>query len=151
MNFVLLPVNVTSRQNCNVKKRTMSKENIERFRTQLSNLSWRNVTNTDDTNIAFEYFWNDFNALFELNFPEMSVKFNKNLHPKQPFLTKGLLISRKNKLELHKLSIVSPSDINLKKYKRYRNIYASLLRKSKQMYYEKTLKANKKTLKKLGM
>ena len=44
----------------------MSKENIERFRTQLSNLSWRNVTNTDDTNIAFEYFWNDFNALFEL-------------------------------------------------------------------------------------
>ena len=81
----------------------------------------------------------------------MSVKFNKNLHPKQPFLTKGLLISRKNKLELHKLSIVSPSDINLKKYKRYRNIYASLLRKSKQMYYEKTLKANKKTLKKLGM
>ena len=93
----------------------MSKENIERFRTQLSNLSWRNVTNTDDTNIAFEYFWNDFNALFELNFPEMSVKFNKNLHPKQPFLTKGLLISRKNKLELHKLFIVCPSDINLKK------------------------------------
>ena len=74
-----------------------------------------------------------------------------NLHPKQPFLTKGLLISRKNKLELHKLSIVSPSDINLKKYKRYRNIYASLLRKSKQMYYEKTLKANKKNPKKLGM
>ena len=63
-------------------------------------------------------------------------------------MTKGLLISRKNKLELHKLSIVSPSDINLKKYKRYRNIYASLLCKSKQMYYEKTLKANKKNPKK---
>ena len=79
------------------------------------------------------------------------VKFNKNLHPKQPFLTKGLLISGKNKLELHKLLLQSPTDFNITKYKQYRNIYATILRKSKQMYYEKTLRANKKTLKKLGM
>ena len=97
MNFVLLPINVTSRQNANIKKRNLCNENIERFRASLSNISWRNVTSSDDTNIAFELFWTDFNALFELNFPEKTVKFNKNLHPKQPFLTKGLLISRKNK------------------------------------------------------
>ena len=151
MNFVLLPINVTSRQNASIKKRNLCNENIERFRASLSNISWRNVTSSDDTNIAFELFWTDFNALFELNFPEKTVKFNKNLHPKQPFLTKGLLISRKNKLELHKLSLQSPTDSNITKYKQYRNIYATILRKSKQMYYEKTLRANKKTLKKLGM
>ena len=148
MNFVLLPINVTSRQNASIKKRNLCNENIERFRASLSNISWRNVTSSDDTNIAFELFWTDFNALFELNFPEKTVKFNKNLHPKQPFLTKGLLISRKNKLELHKLSLQSPTDSNITKYKQYRNIYATILRKSKQMYYEKTLRANKKKPKK---
>ena len=148
MNFVLLPINITSRQNANIKKRNLCNENIERFRASLSNISWRNVTSSDDTNIAFELFWTDFNALFELNFPEKTVKFNKNLHPKQPFLTKGLLISRKNKLELHKLSLLSPTDSNITKYKQYRNIYATILRKSKQMYYEKTLRANKKKPKK---
>ena len=115
----------------------MCNENIERFRASLSNISWRNVTSSDDTNIAFELFWTNFNALFELNFPEKTVEFNKNLHPKQPFLTKGLLISRKNKLELHKLLLQSPTDFNITKYKQYRNIYATILRKSKQMYYEK--------------
>ena len=148
MNYVIIPVNATSRQNVELKKRNFSNENIESFKTALSGLNWRNVTSTDDTNMEFEQFWMDFVTLFELNLPETTVKFNKNLHPKQPFLTKGLITSRKNKLELQKLAIRSPSDLNKSKYKQYRNLYASLLRKSKQMYYEKTLRANRKNPKK---
>jgi hypothetical protein len=51
-------------------------------------------------------------------------------------MTRGLLVSRKNKMLLHKICINDPSVDNVQKYKSYRNLYDKLLRVSKNMYYE---------------
>jgi hypothetical protein len=59
-------------------------------------------------------------------------------------MTKGLLISRDNKEKLHKHAINNPVSENLNKYKSYRNIYNSLIRASKKLYFTSSLKNNEK-------
>jgi hypothetical protein len=56
-------------------------------------------------------------------------------------MTTGLLISRNNKLKLHKTAINNPSIEHTSAYKRYRNTYNTLLRLSKKLYFESNLKA----------
>jgi Reverse transcriptase (RNA-dependent DNA polymerase) len=63
-------------------------------------------------------------------------------------MTNGLLTSRANKLRLAKLCLVSPSESNNVKYKNYRNMYNSLIRSSKKLYYDNILKLNINNLKK---
>jgi hypothetical protein len=50
-------------------------------------------------------------------------------------MTPGLLISRLHKTVLLKKSIVDPTN-NLDRYRQYRNVFNSLLRASKKLYYD---------------
>jgi len=63
-------------------------------------------------------------------------------------MTKGLLISRTTKLNLHKTSILDPSPHNILKYKTYRNLFNKILRASKKEYFESGLLKAKKNQKK---
>ena len=63
-------------------------------------------------------------------------------------MTKGLLISRSKKAELHKIYLNNPSTVNKTKYTTYRNLYASIVRTSKKLYYESSFKKCKKNSKK---
>ena len=63
-------------------------------------------------------------------------------------MTAGLLISRKKKLELCKKAAKNRNAESLLAYKNYRNLYNSLLRASKKMYFNDSLNANKKNPKK---
>jgi hypothetical protein len=65
-------------------------------------------------------------------------------------MTTGLLISRILKINLHKQSIVDPSPVNITKFKTYRNIFYTLIRKSKIKFYEDSLNSNVKNPKKPG-
>ncbi len=60
--------------------RELNQVNIDRFRTQLRNLSWNNVYNSRDTNESLSNFWDDFKTLFDLNFPFKTVRTNRNSH-----------------------------------------------------------------------
>ena len=46
-------------------------------------------------------------------------------------MTRGLLISRTEKIRLCKLSLKSPTYLNIAHYKNYRNLYNSLIRAAK--------------------
>jgi hypothetical protein len=59
-------------------------------------------------------------------------------------MTAGLLISRSNKTVLHKIYLKDPTPLNFNKYKNFRNIYNSTLRKSKKLYFESNLLLNAK-------
>ncbi len=64
-------------------------------------------------------------------------------------MTTGLLISRTTKNNLHKLSLIDPSPVNVAKLKTYRNLYNSLVRKSKNKHFEENLNANIKNPKRI--
>jgi hypothetical protein len=64
-------------------------------------------------------------------------------------MTRGLLISRKQKNLLFKKKISHPTDINIDAYRYYRNIYNALIRRSKKMYFEMSLAKFKSKPKKI--
>ncbi len=136
INFVSLTTPPTSKKHKTKSFRDMNPTNINNFRTHLSNMTWHDVYNSRDVNTSLELFWSDFKTIFDLCFPIKIIRFNKNTHKINNFMTSGLLVSRNTKLRLHKISIDNPSNTNITAYRKYRNIYNSVLRNSKKLYFE---------------
>jgi hypothetical protein len=120
-----------------------------KFRDQLRNLRWHNVLSSDNVNVALDNFLDPFMTLFDLHFPLKKVKLNRNYDKLHDFMTKGLLISRRRKNKLYKVQIAHPTHDNVMFFKRYRNIYNSLLRKSKKLYFEEAMQKFKSKPKKI--
>ena len=131
-----------------VKKKTARKftqQNIDSFKNHLTNCNWNNVLQEQDVNVSYNLFWEKFKLLYDNSFPEITQKFNKNYHKINPFMTTGLLTSRRNKLMLHQLTCNSPTVDNIRKYKQYRAMYNTLVRAMKKQYYcSNLIKAQKK-------
>ena len=85
-------------------------------------LNWRDVLNCSDVNTSFSLFWQDFKALYDIQFPLKTVKLNKNLHGINKFMTKGLLTSRLTKIKLLKLSAKLQTSVASEAFRKYRNI-----------------------------
>jgi hypothetical protein len=148
MNFVKIPH--VKHKICTkpLFKRNFNNTNVTNFKNDLGNLSWINCTNSRDVNLAFDLFWTDFKMLFDLHFPLRKFKFNINKHKLQKFFTNGLLISRQTILELCKKAAKEKTDLAFNNYKKYRNLYNTVLKASKKLYFNYELKNNVKNPKK---
>jgi hypothetical protein len=91
---------------------------MSNFRNALHAQRWETVLQTQNCNEAFGEFWEIFQTLFNLYFPLTRKKFNKKIHNINGYMTKGLLISRKNKLKLYKNFTRNKTDENFQKFKR---------------------------------
>ena len=128
--------------------RSMSDEAINNFKTALNSQSWEGVYAEENANDGFNNFLKVFEDLFEIYFPVKKTKFNKNVHKKEPFISSGLMVSRRKKLELSAISIKTPTPLNKEKFKNYKNMYNKVIREAKKLYYAQALKENKSNLKK---
>ena len=122
-----------------VESRSISSQQISNFKNSLGSLSWETTLLENNVNSSYANFSNDFFPLFDLHFPKTKKKFNKNFNKINDFMTIGLLTSRRTKNELHKKYIQNPTVQNFDRYKKFRNIFNTLLRKSKILYYETNL------------
>jgi hypothetical protein len=129
--------------------RRITLDSQTRFRDDLRNIRWHNVLNANDVNLALNNFLDTFLTLFDVHFPLCKQKINRNSVKIKDFMTKGLLISRRRKNYLFSKQIVNPTPSNVMTFKTYRNIYNSLLRKSKKLYFENVLHKFKTKPKKL--
>jgi len=149
INFLQLPDDKVFTKKQSTLRRIFSKNSILNFKRDLSNLNWNETILCNDVNLAFSYFWKTFNDMFNLHFPLKRFKFNRNLHKINNFMTNGLLISRKTKIELLKKATVEKSKDSFNRYRKYRNIFNSLIRLSKKLYFNdgfsKHVKNPKKT------
>jgi hypothetical protein len=150
MNFICIDLKCKSTGPKFITTRDFSAPKIENFRDNLRNVRWGNVISYDDTNVCFNNFWTDFSVMYDLHFPSKRIKFNKNFHKINQFMTPGLLVSRRNKLLLQKKSIANP-DLYHVQYRNYRNLYNSVLRAIKKMYVDENFKKYQGTLKKRGI
>ena len=130
-------------------KQDMSRPKMEKFRSDLGRLGWQNVLACSEVDESYELFWKDFKALYDLHFPLKQVKFNKNIHSINKFMTRGLLISRATKNNLLKTNAANRTTESLESYKIYRNIYNKILRASKKLYYKESFIKNRKNPKKI--
>lgn len=148
MNFIQLPFSKVPRYTPIKPSRKFTMENINRFKISLGNQQWNDVLSSRDVNDSCETFWTIFNTLFDTHFPITLTKRNRNTHKMNDFMTNGLLISRANKNRLHKKSLNNPTPENIGIFKRYRNIYNSLIRRSRKDYYHHNLNIFKRNPKK---
>ena len=75
---------------------------MENFRKNLSRLDWENVMDSDDVDTTYEHFWDSFQTFYNLKFPEIKKKFNRNYHKINGYMTQSLLTSRITKLNYSK-------------------------------------------------
>jgi hypothetical protein len=140
------PTEKTKQQVHSSRKLTM--ENMDRFKLLLRGVDWSRVYESNVVDESFDEFWSEFSQLYELCFPVTVCKLNRNIHRINGYMTPGLLISRISKNNLHKNSLLNPTPENMNRFRVYRNLYNTLMRKSKAKYFEENLLANVKNPKK---
>jgi Reverse transcriptase (RNA-dependent DNA polymerase) len=121
------------------EKRSFSEENFNNFRQAFHAINWNFLNTFDCVNEQFAQFSDLFNTLFNLYFPIVSYKVNKNVHRLNPWMTRGLLVSRIQKNRLCSVSVKSPFEPHISNFKRYRNLYFKTLKASKQLYFQSAL------------
>ena len=128
--------------------RDFSDSNINKFKQALQNFDWNFVMDDNDVQVAFSNFSNVFHNLYNLYFPIVVKKFNKNVHYIEKWMSKGILISRTQKIKMGKLCHSHPLQENLIAYRNYRNLYNTVIRVAKRMFFEKELVKAQSNLKK---
>ena len=130
-----------------IAKRDFSDANLDYFKNSLSALGWHDVTSTSDPQLALNSFSETFTSLYDLHFPLVTKKFNKNFHKIEPWITGGILTSRRRKIELEKIVFTNPSPASTLNFKLYRNAYNKVLRAAKKLYFEHELLINQSNVK----
>jgi hypothetical protein len=125
-------------------KRLINTENTNSLKNALINTDWAHVFADNDANSSFNKFWESFQNLYNTHFPLTRVKFNKNKHRINAFMTEELLNTRLTKLNLQKIALKNKTQEDKDRYTAYRNYYNTLLRQSKQKYYSDNLNLNVK-------
>ena len=144
VNFLTLePAKKASNKSSCLYRRNITSHTMELFRNSLEKINWSFLKDVPDVDDAFDGFWDIFSTFYNLSFPLKKVKFNKNIHKVNQFMTKGLLISRAKKLILHKTFLTEKTDISFAQYKNYRNIYNNLVKKSREKFYTDSLNGQK--------
>jgi hypothetical protein len=134
-NFVMLNA-IQPKVNCKSGfRRKFTIEAMSNFRNALHALRWETVLNKQTCNEAFDEFWDVFQTFYNLHFPLTKQKFNKKIHKINCYMTKGLLVSRVNKIKSYKKYIFKKNVENLEKFKNYLNLYNRLVRLVKRGYY----------------
>jgi hypothetical protein len=130
------------------KRRLITHDKLCNFRDSLSMLSWNDTLSTDDVDVCYDSFWSHFKTLYDLHFPVVTTRFNRNYNKISDFMTLGLLVSRRTKINLLKRSLNEPTDLNKQAYKTYRNLYNKLLKIRKKDHLHERLKNCQKNPKK---
>ena len=113
--------------------RDYSHYNEEDLITETGDVNWETVYNSDDVNLAFNTFFNKLNMITEKHVPLKKLSKNKVKLLTKPWITKGLMISIKNKNKLYKLYLKSKNGYYLSKFKLVRNKLKHLLLISKRI------------------
>jgi hypothetical protein len=148
--FTLICPNLEKNKNAEkiAPSRSFSLANLNNFKTTLGGSDWSAVTNSRNVDDAFDEFWSIYMELYELSFPKIRTRFNRNVHKQCPFMTNGLLISRQMKNKLYKAKICVNSPENIEKYRKYKTVYFKCLRAAKKLYFTSKSQANAKNSKK---
>ncbi len=106
------------------------KENLEKLKAQLRNVNWSPIIDSENPCKDFQ---DIFDTFFNLFCPKITRWTNKNYHPKMPWITRGIMISRRKKMQLYKVAIKTK---NYENFKTYRTIYNKTIKAAKYLYLQ---------------
>jgi hypothetical protein len=114
--------------------------NKREFGEELLNIDWSNTVATSlGTEVSYQNFYKKLDELLDHMAPLRKKTQNEIRLEQRPWITRGLLTSMKIRDELYKRRI-REKDVRIKddlsnRYKKYRNMIVSLLKKSKRNYF----------------
>ena len=148
--ILTIDLDVAKQKNCKKKsifKRKHSNENVNRLKQRLSDVKWQEILDNRDVNDDYNKFIETFNMLYDECVPLKKCNVNRKKDPLSPWITKGLLKSINKKNKLYKKYIQIPTNVNLQKYKTYKNKLNMLIRKSKRMHFYTKFEKSKNNIK----
>ena len=105
---------------------------------------WSKVIEQFDPQASYNKFFEIFNAEFDRCCPIVKTKSkNRRTLPRNPWITPGLMISRRTKEKLLKDKIHNKTSEAKEKFYSYNRIYKKVIKKSKEFYYAQEFGAAK--------
>ena len=135
------------RDQCVSKSRSFSPQNMSMFKQLLQGVDFNHILNITCPNEAYNTFISLYKDLFDMAFPLRDVKVHKKYIKREPWITRGLLVSSNIKMKLFRKKITKPTITNLEKYKTYNTMFNKLKRILKKVYFTKLLEDNKDNIK----
>ena len=145
-NFVIFEAEITRNKDNNVKIRDMKNFNEKNFTDELSSLN--RIDTHLSTNESFNRLHKNFLQTLNKHAPLRYLSKKEIKTSQKPWLTKGILTSIKIKRKLFASYKNTLDDTIYSKYKIYRNLLNTLLRKSKKMHYRSFFTDNSNNIKK---
>ena len=120
-----------------IKSRKINDKTTPAFKTLLNSFNWtENILDENRPKQAFNNFFNIIDSCVDLAFPEVTTKTSNKYTPINPWMSGGLLTSRKQKEKLASKKLRKPSETNTSAFKTYNRIYTKLVRTAKKTYYD---------------
>ena len=92
---------------------------MEKFKHKLRPVSWDIITNSSDTNKAYDNFIEIFSSLFDECFPKKKIELKPQKY-NNPWINKGIKKSSKRKQKLYEKFLKNRNEKNKKLYKSYK-------------------------------
>ena len=110
-------------------------EQIELFKLKLSQIEWKNIIKTlDNPNTAYENFFDIFFKTSDKYFPEVRIKIKAKTN-QNPWIKKRIRKSFKKKQKLYERFLKKRTPQNQQQYKNYKNLFETIEKKAKKIYY----------------
>ena len=131
-----------------IKVRKIDERSKLEFSSALENHDWNNVLNNFNPESSFNNFFEVISLYYERAFPEKLVNPSSKNKIKSPWMTEGLMNSRKLKQKLYSKKIRKPCPENNERFKEYNSMYTNVIRKAQKQYYDDKFVAFSKDCKK---
>jgi len=145
--FILNGKNKKQNEQKHINSRIFSQTNLLKFKNLLASKNWEETLACWEVGTSYDAFWEIYSSCYNSCFPITRIKFNRNVHKENNFMSAGLLNSRNTKLQLFKTYISFPSEYNKTTYKNYRNLFQKTLRAAKKVHITNNLQKNQKNAK----
>ena len=118
---------------CDTKNRLINETTLDRLCQDLKIEDWNDVYDKINPQDAYSCFYNKLFKLYDKNIPLTKTKNKGNSNSKKiPWVTKGILKSRRNKNKLYKKFIKNPNERNELIYKKCRNKFNKIKNAAKR-------------------
>ena len=129
-------------------KRSFNKNKTVKFAEILAGLDFSETLNASCPNTAYNTFLKQFLTAFDTSFPKQNFSSPRKYVKRQPWITRGLVISSSTKNRLYRKMLKYKTETNIQKYKTYKKIYERLIKQARCSFFSQNLDINKKNSKK---
>lgn len=122
-----------------IRRRIFNVESLSQLEDAIQSHSFNDVFSCNEAQSSYNIFHDNFYSLLDNFCPLKSITINKRITKIENWMTNGILKSRQTKLRLGNLSVSSPSVLNKKRFKDYKNLYNKVIRLRKRLYFSEEL------------